>query len=279
MIYIDHLSFTYEGSKRAALTALSMQFEPGSFTGLVGGSGSGKSTLLAAMAGIIPHFRRGAFYGRVITGGLDTVEVSPLELARFAVFAGEDPESQLTCDTVEEEVFFGLENFGVPHSEIQKRTDEALSLFGLSEQRHRETSALSGGQQQRLLLAAATALRPSLLLLDNPSSELDPAATETLYEALSTLNKKGITIVAAEQKLDLLCRVATKLAVLEEGRLIAFGATEEVMASAFVDGNHGLRLPQLVRLSRELEERGLYEGAPLLSVAQAETAVRRLCNA
>lgn len=278
MIYIDQLSFTYEGSKTPALKELSLHIPKGSFTGISGGSGSGKSTLLAAIAGIIPHFRRGDFYGRVTAGGFDTIDTEPLELARFAVFVGEDIESQLTCDTVEEEILFGLENFGTPHDIIEARTDEALSLFGLTKLKHRETSSLSGGQKQRLLLAAAAALRPSLMLLDNPSAELDPAATAFLYLTLAELNKTGVTIAAAEQKLDMLCRTASHLAVLEEGRLISFGPAEKVMASAFNNGSHGLRLPQTVRLSSELKRRGLYDGEPLLDVPRAEQKVKELCH-
>lgn len=274
MVSIEGLSFTYDGAGRRALEDVSMAVPRGAFAGIAGASGSGKSTLLKCIAGIVPHYIEGEFRGSVVTCGRDTVESSPAELARFAGYVGEDIEAQFVCERVEEELLFGLENFGASREEIPSRLEGALAAFSLEPLREREIASLSGGQKQKTAIAAMAALSPSLLILDSPSSELDPSAAEALYEELAALNAGGVTIIAADQRLALLCRFCSSLTVLENGRIAAFGTAEEAAEASLVPGRRGLRLPQSVELGGELRRAG-FIGCPIPTSAEGAAELIR----
>lgn len=274
MISVENLSFIYEGGERRALNDVSLRIPRGAFAGVTGASGSGKSTLLRAMAGIVPHYLRGRFFGAVKVGGLDTLENSPQQIARLAGFVGEDIESQMVCETVEEELLFGLENFAVPRAEIEGRIASALEMLSISHLRGRKISSLSGGQRQKTALAAMLALSPQVLILDNPSAELDPAATENLYSALAALNARGMTVVAAEQKVGLLCRFATQMIVMAEGSAALCGTTRQVMNETEALASAGVMLPRRIELGARLRAEGLYDGDMPLDIPRAAAMVR-----
>ena len=274
MISVENLSFVYEGAERRALDGVSLRIPRGAFAGITGASGSGKSTLLRAIAGIVPHYLRGRFFGAVKVGGLDTLENSPQQIARLAGFVGEDIESQMVCETVEEELLFGLENFAVPRAEIEGRIASALEMLSISHLRGRKISSLSGGQRQKTALAAMLALSPQVLILDNPSAELDPAATENLYSALAALNARGMTVVAAEQKVGLLCRFATQMIVMAEGGAALCGTTRQVMNETETLASAGVMLPRRIELGARLRAEGLYDGDMPLDIPRAAAMVR-----
>ncbi len=274
MISVENLSFVYEGAERRALDGVSLRIPRGAFAGVTGSSGSGKSTLLRAIAGIVPHYLRGRFFGAVKVGGLDTLENSPQQIARLAGFVGEDIESQMVCETVEEELLFGLENFAVPRAEIEGRIASALEMLSISHLRGRKISSLSGGQRQKTALAAMLALSPQVLILDNPSAELDPAATENLYSALAALNARGMTVVAAEQKVGLLCRFATQIIVMAEGGAALCGTTRQVMNETEALASAGVMLPRRIELGARLRAEGLYDGDMPLDIPRAAAMVR-----
>ena len=274
MISVENLSFVYEGAERRALDGVSLRIPRGAFAGVTGSSGSGKSTLLRAIAGIVPHYLRGRFFGAVKVGGLDTLENSPQQIARLAGFVGEDIESQMVCETVEEELLFGLENFAVPRAEIEGRIASALEMLSISHLRGRKISSLSGGQRQKTALAAMLALSPQVLILDNPSAELDPAATENLYSALAALNARGMTVVAAEQKVGLLCRFATQMIVMAEGGAALCGTTRQVMNETETLASAGVMLPRRIELGARLRAEGLYDGDMPLDIPRAAAMVR-----
>ncbi|MCD8164262.1 MAG: energy-coupling factor ABC transporter ATP-binding protein [Synergistaceae bacterium] len=274
MISVENLSFVYEGAERRALDGVSLRIPRGAFAGVTGSSGSGKSTLLRAIAGIVPHYLRGRFFGAVKVGGLDTLENSPQQIARLAGFVGEDIESQMVCETVDEELLFGLENFAVPRAEIEWRIASALEMLSISHLRGRKISSLSGGQRQKTALAAMLALSPQVLILDNPSAELDPAATENLYSALAALNARGMTVVAAEQKVGLLCRFATQMIVMAEGGAALCGTTPQVMNETETLASAGVMLPRRIELGARLRAEGLYDGDMPLDIPQAAAMVR-----
>lgn len=278
MISIENLSFIYEGADRRALNEISLRIPRGAFAGVTGASGSGKSTLLRAMAGIVPHYLRGRFFGAVSVGGFDTLETAPQLIARIAGFVGEDIESQLVCETVEEELLFGLENFSVPRGEIEARITSALETLAILPLRGRRISRLSGGQRQKTALAAMLALSPQVLILDNPSAELDPAATESLYTALAALNSRGITVVAAEQKVGVLCRFATQMIVMEAGGARLCGTTQQVMNETEALAAAGVMRPRRIELGARLRAQGLYSGDMPLDIPRAAAMVRGICN-
>ncbi|MCC8057557.1 ABC transporter ATP-binding protein [Cloacibacillus sp.] len=278
MISVENLSFIYEGAERRALDGVSLRIPRGAFAVVTGASGSGKSTLLRAMAGIVPHYLRGRFFGAVKVGGLDTLENSPQQIARLAGFVGEDIESQMVCETVEEDLLFGLENFAVPRAEIEERIASALEMLSISHLRDRKISSLSGGQRQKTALAAMLALSPQVLILDNPSAELDPAATENLYSALAALNARGMTVVAAEQKVGLLCRFTTQMIVMEEGGAALCGTTRQVMNETEALASAGVMLPRRIKLGARLRAEGLYDGDMPLDIPRAAAIVRGICQ-
>ena len=173
---VENLTVTYGGAASPALRDVSLSIDAGEAVALLGLSGAGKSTLVRALAGLVPHFHGGRFEGRVCVGGLDTRRARPADLAGTVAVVFQDPEDQVVMSRVLREVAFGLENVGVPAREIKDRAEEALDAVGALELRNRRVAELSGGELQRVCLASALALRPGLLLLDEPTSQLDESA-------------------------------------------------------------------------------------------------------
>jgi energy-coupling factor transport system ATP-binding protein len=190
------LRFAYPGGA-VVLDDVSLSIAGGEHVVLLGPSGSGKSTLLRALAGLVPHFHGGTFAGSVVVGGLDTRETRPAELAGTVASVFQDPEDQIVMNRVANEVAFGLENTGTPPGEIWPRVEEALALVGADELAERSTGELSGGELQRIALASALALRPRLLLLDEPTSQLDPAAAEEFFDLVERL---ACAVLVSEQR-------------------------------------------------------------------------------
>src|SRR5204863_758317 len=188
--------FAYPGGG-GALHDVSLELADGEVVALLGPSGSGKSTLLRALAGLVPQFHGGRFSGRVEVAGLDTRRVHPADLAGTVGTLFQDPEDQVVFTRVRAEVVFGLENLGTPPSEIEPRALEALAAVGAAELADRPVAELSGGQLQRVCLASVLALRPRLLLLDEPTSQLDPDGAAA---AIELARSSGATVVVSEHR-------------------------------------------------------------------------------
>jgi energy-coupling factor transporter ATP-binding protein EcfA2 len=177
---VENLSFTYPGGTAPALADMSWGLSPGHVCLVLGRSGSGKSTLLRALAGLVPHFHGGRFSGRALVAGLDTRRARPADLAGTVATLFQDPEDQVVLTRVLDEVAFGLENLGTPPAEIAARAEAALAAVGAAHLAGRPVAELSGGELQRICLASALALEPQLLLLDEPTSQLDPEGAAAL---------------------------------------------------------------------------------------------------
>jgi energy-coupling factor transport system ATP-binding protein len=213
---VENLRFAYAGGQ-PVLDGVSLAVGDGERIALLGPSGSGKSTLIRALAGLVPHFHGGVFAGRVVVAGLDTRESRPADFAGTVASVFQDPEDQVVMSRVANEVAFGLENTGVPPAEIWPRVDEALALVGASELAGRVASELSGGELQRVALASALALRPRLLLLDEPSSQLDPEAADVLFDVVDTL---ACAVVVSEQRPARPLAHVDRVLFLERGRVL-----------------------------------------------------------
>jgi energy-coupling factor transport system ATP-binding protein len=213
---VENVSFAYPGASRLALDGLSLTIERGEFVALLGASGSGKSTLLRALAGLVPHFHGGRFSGRVEVAGRDTRVVRPAELAGTVATLFQEPEDQVVLTRVLAEVTFGLENLGTAPAEIVSRALAALAVVGAEHLAERATVELSGGELQRVCLASALALEPELLLLDEPSSQLDRDAAEALFEHARA---HGCAVVVAEQRPELPLAFADRVVFLRDGRI------------------------------------------------------------
>lgn len=258
MIEIKELTFKYSGSKKNALENVSLTIEKGDFVGLIGESGAGKTTLCSCINGLIPHHYTGDFYGSVKIQGTDTFDIEPGKLALKVGSVFQDVDSQLVSFFVEDEILFGLENFGIPKKQIEQRITAALEALEIQELRHREISTLSGGQKQKVAIAAILALEPDFLVLDEPTGELDPASSVQIFKLLQKLNKeKGITIVVAEQKIMLLCEYVKKLIVLEKGTLIHYGEIRSTLTHQKEMEEAGINCPRVLTLTSRMAEEGL----------------------
>ena len=221
IVEVDGLGVRYPGAPRAALDGLSFGIAPGEVVGLVGATGSGRSTLLRALVGIVPRLVPADVTGSVVVAGLDVSATRVADLAGVAAIVFDDPETQLSQLTVAEEVAFGLENLGVPAPEMLDRVAAALEACGLGGFDARNPLTLSGGEQQRLVVASALATRPRLLLLDEPVGNLDPrSARAVLGLAAGHAREADAAVLIATNDLDLLGEHATRIVVLDEGRLV-----------------------------------------------------------
>lgn len=270
IIRIENLSFNYPGSTKRALSELNFSIQPGEFVGVTGPAGAGKSTLLLCINGIIPHFQGGTVQGAVYIDGVDTFHTNCRELAHKIGSVFEDPEAQIVAMTVEDELAFGLENLNIPREEMEERIDWALSIVGIAELRHRSTTQLSGGQKQRVAIAAAIALRPSVLVLDEPTSELDPLGTVEVFGVLRHLNQDlGITVIIVEQKMTLLMEYAHRLLIMDEGKMLLDRPPRQVLEQPELIMNLGLCPPPVGYLAYLLKKEGLYREPLPLTVEEA----------
>jgi energy-coupling factor transporter ATP-binding protein EcfA2 len=245
LVDVHGLEFSYPGVEAPALEEVSLRLEPGEVVALLGPSGSGKSTLLRALAGLVPHFHGGRFAGSVLVDGLDTRRSRPAALAGTTAAVFQDPEDQIVMALVRNEVAFGLENLGVAPAEIWPRTEEALDAVGALHLAERRTSELSGGELQRVCLASALALRPRLLLLDEPTSQLDPEAAERF---LGLVGELGVTTMLSEQRTGRALGMADRVLFLEGGRVLADAAKSDGLA--WLAEHRSQYLPAQVHLER-----------------------------
>jgi energy-coupling factor transport system ATP-binding protein len=216
----ERVSYTYPGTAAPALDGVDLRVAPGELVLLLGGSGSGKSTLLRAALGLVPHFHGGELRGRVTVAGMDTRDHRPAELARHAGLVFQDPEVQLVMQRPHREAAFGLENLGRPAGEIDVRAREALAAVGASRLAERATATLSGGEQQRVAIASVLAMGQPVLLLDEPTSQLDPVVAEELLALVVRINRdRGVTVILAEHRTGRLFAEADRVVAMDAGRV------------------------------------------------------------
>lgn len=277
MIKIRDFSFTYKDEIKPALQEINLSVSKGGFLGVIGSAGAGKTTLARAITGIVPHHYTGDFYGSVTVNGLDTVDSSILDLSRIVGMVFQDVDSQIISPVVEDEILYGLENFDIPREEIAIRVEEALQKVGISDLRERMIGSLSGGQRQKVAIASILALKPQVLVMDEPTGELDPQSSRKIFNLLKELNEEqGITVVVIEQKIMLLCEFAKELAVLNEGRIVRQGPTRDVLAYAEELLELGVNCPRVTTLSRFLSQRLGEELSVCVNLDEAESLIRRL---
>lgn len=281
IIRIDHASFSYGEASARALDDVTLSVSPGDFLGIIGPSGAGKTTLASAMSGAIPHHYTGPFFGSVLVDGKDTCAVTLTDISQIVGSVLQDIDTQMVASVVEDEMLFGLENFGVPHSQIEERVIDALETVGIADLRERDIATLSGGQKQKVAIAAILALRPRVLVLDEPTAALDPASSRMVFETLRSINRElGVTVVIIEQKVALLSEYASRIAVMQGGRIALEGTPSEVFSHSAELRSIGVDSPRVTRISNSLAARGLIEaGEPCLNVREASLLIQNLCKA
>ena len=273
MIKISNFTFTYRESSEPVVRDVNLHIPAGAFVGITGSAGSGKSTLTYAMNGIIPHCYPGDFYGSVTVDGLDTCETGLTDISQIVGSVCQDIDSQIVTSVVEDEMLYGLENFGVPHDQIDKRVDEALRDMGIADLKDRVIASLSGGQTQKVAIASILALKPKVLVLDEPTAELDPASSLQVFHLLSRYAREhGTTVVVVEQKIALLSQFADMLVVIDEGRIRFADTPANVLAHSDELLKIGVNCPRATTLMNRLAADGIYNGPVCRNVEEA-------CNA
>jgi len=229
------------------LSNISLDLPDGQLILLIGPSGAGKSTLLRCLNGLVPHFSGGALHGNVRVEGLDPVAATPRVLSRHVGFVFQDPEAQFVTDRVEDEIAFALENAAMPPQVMRVRVEETLELLDLTPLRDRPLKQLSGGERQRVAIAAALALRPAILVLDEPTSQLDPKSAEDVLNALVRLNHDlGLTVILAEHRLERVLPYVDSIIYLpDDGSPVIFDDARSVMRQVEL-------APPLVRVGKAL---------------------------
>ena len=274
MIEFENFTFRYREGTRPVVTDINLTIADGAFVGMTGAAGSGKSTLTYAMNGIIPHCYPGDFYGSVRVAGLDTCEASLTDISRLVGSVCQDIDSQMVSSIVEDEMLFGLENFGVPHDRIEGRLSEALADMGIQDLRHRTIDSLSGGQRQKVAIASILALRPKVLVLDEPTAELDPTSSLAVFELLARYAREhGTTVVVVEQKIALLSHFCDQLVIVEDGGIRFDDEPRAVLAHTDELLEIGVNCPRSTTLMNRLGRAGIYAGPVCRNVAEATSAL------
>jgi len=270
------LTYTYPGVTKPSIEEVSITINKGDFVILTGPSGCGKTTLCRCFNGLIPHFYNGNLEGKIEVAGLNVVDHQIHQIARHVGLVFQNPENQLFALSVEKDVAFGLENFAMPRDEMRKRVDWALQMAGISELSERPPHELSGGQQQRVAIASVLAMQPDIMVLDEPTSFLDPVGAEKIFEVINELNKKlGITIILVEHRLDLAAKYANHVIVMNKGKIALTGSPREIFTSEEAR-LIGVGIPKATKLYQHLKKHGIRLKAVPVTTEETAGLLREL---
>jgi energy-coupling factor transporter ATP-binding protein EcfA2 len=273
MIELRNVTFTYPGHSSPVLRDLTWSAGVGQFVLVVGPSGSGKSTLLRTLDGLVPHFSGGSITGLLRVAGHDPIAEGPHAMSRVVGLVQQDPEAQFVVDTVEDELVFGMENQGLPQPLMRKRVEEVLDQLAIAHLRQRRITSLSAGEKQRVAIGSVLTLQPKVLVLDEPTSQLDPQSAEEVLTALRRLNEDlGLTIVLSEHRLERVVQYADQMVYLPApGELPRIGDPRDVLP-------HMPFAPPLVKLARAFGWQPIpltiKEARPLAAQVRLEPAER-----
>jgi energy-coupling factor transporter ATP-binding protein EcfA2 len=273
-IETKNLSFTYAGGEKPSMENVNLSIEKGEFVILTGPSGCGKTTLCRCLNGLIPNFYSGELKGDLVVDGLNVEGRSTAELATHVGFVFQNPENQLFSLSVERDVAFGLENLGVAKEEAIERVHWAMEATGILDLRNKAPYELSGGQQQRAAIAGVLAMHPGVLVLDEPTSFLDPKSAEQIVEIIAKLNHElQLTTLLVEHRLDVVSRYANRVVVMDNGKIALDGTPREV----YNDKARliGIGLPKVTMLFHLLRSDGFQVTNPI-TVEEASAELRRL---
>jgi energy-coupling factor transporter ATPase len=272
VIETKNLSYTYPGASRPSINDVSITVEKGEFVLITGPSGCGKTTLCRCFNGLIPHFYQGDLHGEITVADMDITKHQTHEMAKHVGLVFQNPENQLFALSIEKDVAFGLENLGFSREEMRKRVDWALNLTGINDLRERSPHEVSGGQQQRVAIASVLAMQPEIIVLDEPTSFLDPISAEKIFDVIYELNRKlGVTVVLVEHRLDLTAKYASHIVIMDEGRVCFDGDPRKILG---VEETRliGVGIPKATLLYQLLKKEGISLGdvTPLSSKELAE---------
>ncbi|KYC46741.1 MAG: putative ABC transporter ATP-binding protein [Candidatus Methanofastidiosum methylothiophilum] len=257
MIEIKDLHFKYHSQKEEVLNGINLNIKKGEFVSIIGPSGCGKSTLCLTLNGIIPKTITGEFSGDVFIDGISTREKEVSEFSKKVGMILQNPESQLFAMTVEEELAFGPENLAVPRDEIEERISWALSIVNMENKRDEFPGNLSGGQKQRIAIAASLTMMPEVLVLDEPTSQLDPVGKREVFRVLRDLHKnEKMTIVLVEHKTEPIAELSDRVVVMDKGKVVLEGTPRHVFEKVPILRELGIMVPDISYLTYLLKEGG-----------------------
>jgi energy-coupling factor transporter ATP-binding protein EcfA2 len=260
---VKGLTFTYAGNDFPSIVDVNMKVEEGEFVLITGPSGCGKSTLCKSFVGLIPHSYPGKMEGDVEVFGLSVREKAISEIATRVGLVFQDPENQLFTLSVENDVAFGPENLALPREQIRERVDWSLGAVRIQDIRAMAPFELSGGQQQRAAIASVLAMKPMILVFDEPTSFLDPVSSKNLFELIGSLKRElNVTVVMVEHKLDLVATLADRIVILDQGRVVLDGDPGTVLEDELLQ-EIGVGVPVATKLCLGLRRRGLEVGVAL----------------
>lgn len=271
------VTFTYAGSTKKALEGVSLDVEKGEFVTLLGANGSGKSTTCLLANGLIPHAIKGTLTGSVRVFGESVIDHQVSEFSSKVGIVFQEPESQLFCMSVEEEVAFGPENLAVPRQELRERVEWALEVVGMKGYNDRSPFSLSGGQKQRIAIAAALSMRPEMMVLDEPAYALDPIGRTELYTLLRDLKSKhGMTVILAERDAEEASLFSDRVIIMREGKVLDSGTPAEMLKDPAKLRSMGILPPQMSEVAQLLNTRLSTDRYSFLTVDEAVRALKEV---
>ena len=252
-IKVENLKYRYPDTEKLALDGITCDIKPGEFIGVIGRNGSGKSTFCQALLGLVPNFYRGAYGGKVFVDDVEVKNVEVDELCQKVGMVFQNPFNQVTGSklSVYEEIAFGLENFGIPRDEMKRRIDDSLELLDIAKYKDRAPFDLSGGQMQRMAIASIIAMQPEVIVLDEPTSQLDPQGSEEVFKAVAKLSQKGITVIMVEHKIEKIAAYSDRVMLLDDGKLVDINTPQEIFSRDDLM-EHGVSAPAYTRICKEL---------------------------
>jgi len=277
LINFENVYYKYPTSSDWILNNINMSLEKGKFYAVVGSNGSGKTTLCNIIRGFIPHFFKGDLQGKVTVRGRDITEGDIGTLATTVGYIFENPFNQISGikDNVYEELAYGLENLGVKREEIKRRVDDIIDLVDLHHLKDKNPLELSGGQQQRVAFASILIMDTDIIVIDEPTSQLDPQSTESIFKIIEHMKKEGKTIILVEHKIDLIAQFADEVIVLSDGEIKSRGKTKKVLTDNRLE-SWGVPYTEYTKLGKALKKKELYKGDIPLTLHEAVYVVNSL---
>lgn len=260
IVTLDNVTYKYPLTDSPALKNIDLEVNEGEFVAVVGPNGAGKSTLCYALAGFVPHFFKGELTGTVFVDGKDLLKSTLNEWVLNVGLAFQNPFNQISGAkyTVFEELAFGLENIGVRRDEMISRVEDAMKLTGISDLADRSPYSLSGGQQQRVALTSILVMQPKVLVLDEPTSQMDPIGTREVFGVIRTLAEQGMTVILVEHKMEWIAKFADRVIALYDGQILLEGTPPEVLTSDILQGK-GFGISRYTSTAREAKKLGLWK--------------------
>jgi energy-coupling factor transport system ATP-binding protein len=259
-INLQNVTYKYPLTKTPVLQNINLQVNKGEFVAVIGPNGAGKSTLCYTLAGFAPHFFKGELSGSVEVNSMDSAKSTLDEWVLNVGLAFQNPFNQISGAkyTVFEEIAFGLENIGVPREEMKGRVENAMALTGISDLANRSPYSLSGGQQQRVALTSILVMQPKLLVLDEPTSQMDPIGTREVFGTIRKMAEDGMTVVLVEHKMEWIAEFADRVIALKDGQILLDGTPNEVLTSDLLAEN-GFGISRYTSTAREAKKQGLWK--------------------